>query len=104
MGLAFLTETCVHQNNPTGASLDTVASDIACTPIDKLLGREWQQSYPIEKLFLMRQTFTEYTAFVAGDLLVADSVTYAVSAVHDYDAQGGMSAYTHLILEEQSGS
>lgn len=104
MGLSFLTETCTHKNNPSGASLVTVATGIACSPIDALLGRDYIQDYPTEKLFLKRQTFTEYTAFVAGDLLVADSITYAVMAVHSYDAQGGMSAYTHLILELQSGS
>lgn len=99
----FLTETCQHKNNPSGASLVVVASDIACTPIDAL-GREYTQDYPIEKLFLMRQTFTKYTAFVAGDLLVADSVTYAVAAVHLWDSQGGIDAFTHLVLEFQSGS
>ena len=99
-----LTETCTHKNNPSGASLVTVASDIACSPIDKLLGQEWLQSYPIDKLFLMRQSFTKYTAFVAGDYLVADSVTYAVKAVHPYAAQGSLDAFSMLILEEQSGS
>jgi len=100
---AMLTETCTHKNNPTGAALATVASGIACTPLDAL-DRTWSQSYPIDKLFLMRQTFTKYTAFSAGDYLVADSVTYAVRAVHPYDAQGGMDKYYHLVLEFQSGS
>jgi len=99
----FLTETCTHKNNPTGAELVTVASGIACTPIDAL-ARDWAQDYPTEKLYLMRQTFTKYTAFAAGEYLVADSVTYAVTAVHGYDAQGGMDAYYHLTLELQSGS
>lgn len=100
---AMLTETCTHKNNPTGAALATVATGIACTPIDAL-SQDWRQDFPIEKQFLMRQSFTKYTAFVAGDYLVADSVTYAVKAVHPYDAQGGMDAYTHLTLEFQSGS
>ena len=99
-----LTNTCTHKNNPSGASLVTVASDIACTPIDKLLGQEWSQSYPIEKQFLMRQAYTKYTAFQAGDYLVADSTTYAVKAVHPYAGQGSLDAYTFLILELQSGS
>lgn len=100
---AMLTETCTHKNNPSGASLVTVATDIACTPIDDM-GKDWKQAYPIEKQFLMRQSFTKYTAFVAGDYLVANSITYAVRAVHSYDAQGGLDTYYHLELEEQSGS
>jgi len=98
-----LTETCTHKNNPTGAALATVASSIACSPIDPL-DKTYSQAYPIEKLFLMRQTFTKYTAFAAGDHLVADSTTYAVKAVHPWPAQGSMDAYYHLILEQQSGS
>ncbi len=101
--LSMLTETCTHKNNPSGSSLVQVATGIACTPIDPL-SQDWRQSYPIEKQFLMAQSFTKYTAFVAGDYLVADSVTYAVKAVFPYDAQGGMDAYYHLTLEKQSGS
>ena len=86
-----------------GAALATVDTGIACTPIDPL-DRTWSQHYPIDKQFLMRQTFTKYTAFTAGDYLVADGVTYAVRAVHPYDEQGGMDAYYHLVLEFQSGS
>lgn len=100
---AMLTETCVHKNNPSGTSLVTVATGIACTPIDDM-GRDWKQQYPIEKQFLLRQSYTKYTAFVAGDYLVANSLTYAVRAVHPYAAQGGLDAYTFLELEEQSGS
>ena len=98
-----LTETCTHKNNPSGASLVTVASDIACSPIDPM-DKAYSQAYPIEKLFLMRQCFTKYTAFVSGDHLVADSTTYAVKAVHPWPAQGSLDAYYHLILEQQSGS
>lgn len=98
-----LIETCTHKNNPTGAALVTVASDIACSPIDPL-DRVYSQSYPIEKLFLMRQTFTKYVAFLAGDYLVADSVTYAVTAVHCWPAQNSLDLYYHLILEQASGS
>ena len=99
----MLTETCTHKNNPTGASLATVATGIACTPIDPL-AKDWAQTYPFEKQLLMRQTFTKYTAFAAGDYLVADSITYAVSAEFPYDAQGGMDAYVELHLELTSGS
>jgi len=98
----FLTETCTHKNNPTGASLATVATGIACTPIDPL-DRTAHQDYPQEKLFLMKQVFTKYTAFSNGDYLVVGSTTYAVKAVHKYAAQGGMDAYYYLILEQQIG-
>ena len=103
MTLAFATETCIHKSNPTGAELETIASDIACSPVDPL-DKTWSQAYPQDKLFLMRQIFTEYAAFAAGDFVVVDSVTFAVKAVHPYDALGGLSTYYHLILEYQSGS
>ena len=77
--------------------------NIYCTPIDQL-DKAWTQGYPIEKLFLMRQVYTKYTAFQAGDYLVYDDVTYAVKVVHPYDAQGAFDAYYFLILEQQSGS
>lgn len=98
-----LTAICDHWNNPTGAELVEVETDIACSPIDPL-DKTWTQAYPIEKQYLMRQSFTKYTAFVAGDYLVANSTTYAVKAVHPWPAQGSMDLYYHLILEQQSGS
>jgi len=98
-----LTQTCTHKNNPTGAALATVDTGIACTPLDAL-GNTWSQQYPIEKLFLMRQAYTKYTAFVAGDYLVYDSTTYTIRAVHFYAAQGGIDDYYFLVLEWQSGS
>lgn len=99
----FLQETCTHQNNPTGAALATVETGIACAPIDPL-DKTQSQLYPNEKLLLMKQTFTKYTAFENGDYLVADSVTYAVRSVHRYDLQGNLDAYYHLVLEQQIGS
>jgi len=98
-----LTETCTHKNNPTGASLATVATDISISPIDPL-DKGYSQQYPTDKLFLMRQCFTKYTAFAAGDYLVSDGTTFAVKAVHDWPAQGSMDAYYFLVLEYQSGS
>ncbi|NVM23988.1 MAG: hypothetical protein HWN68_19690 [Desulfobacterales bacterium] len=94
-----LTATCTHKNNPTGASLATVATGIACSPIDPL-DKTYTQAYPIEKLFLMRQSFTKYIAFAAGDYLVSDSTTYAVKAVHPWPALGSLDLYYHLILEQ----
>lgn len=99
----LFTETCTHKNNPTGTELATVATGIACAPIDPL-GQDWRQAYPIEKLYLMHQTFTEYIAFVAGDYLVSGGTTYAVKAVHDYEAYRRMPAYYHLVLEQSGGS
>ena len=100
----LLSETATHKNNPTGASLATVASGIACAPIDSI-AQVYAQAYPFDKLFLMKQTFTEYAAFVAGDYLVADGVTYAVKAVHKWDSPGRYAGTGYiLILEQQSGS
>jgi len=100
---AMLTASCTHKNNPTGAALVTVSTGISCTPTDPL-DKTWSQQYPNDKMFLMRQTFTKYIAFVAGDYLVQGGVTYAVRAVHPYAAQGGIDVFYHLILEYQSGS
>ncbi len=99
----FQSITVTHKNNPSGAELVTVQEDIYCTPIDKL-SQDWLQEYPTDKQFLMRQVYTKYTAFQAGDCLVYDSVTFAVKVVHPYDAQGGFDAFYFLILEWQSGS
>jgi hypothetical protein len=98
-----LTQTCTHKNNPTGAALETVDTGIAISPLDAM-DKTWGQHYPIEKLFLMRQVYTKYTAFQPGDYLVYDSTNYAVKAVHPYVAQGGLDAFYFLVLEWQSGS
>jgi len=100
----LLTETATHKNNPTGAALATVDMGIACAPIDSI-SQTYAQMYPIDRMFLMKQTFTEYTAFQPGDYLVADSVTYAVKAVHKWDGQGRYADTGYiLILEMQAGS
>jgi hypothetical protein len=99
----FLTATCDHKNNPTGAAtLSTVATGIACTPLDPA-SRTPSQDYPVEKLYLLRECFTKYSAFVTGDFLVSGGVTYAVRAAWPWAAQGAMDAYYHLILEQQVG-
>lgn len=100
---AFLTATCTHKNNPTGGSLATVATGIACTPVDAA-ARVYSEEYPQEKLYLLHETFTEYTAFQPGDYLVVGSTTYAVKSVQAWGAQGGMGAYYHIYCELQSGS
>jgi len=96
--LNFLTATATHQNNPTGALLVEVATGIAITPVDPL-DRVWSQDYPIAKQFLMRQVYTKYAAFAAGDKLISGDITYVVRAVHPYAAQGGLDAFYFLVLE-----
>lgn len=100
----FLAILVTHKNNPTGTSLVTVQENIYCSAIDQFSRNVWAQEYPTEKLHLMRQTHTKYTAFAAGDYLVHDGLTYAIRAIHPYDAQGGLDAFYSLVLEEQSGS
>lgn len=101
----FLTNTgVIHKNNPTGAATpSTVSSSVVTTPIDPA-SKVPSQDYPIEKLFLLKECFTKYTAFATGDFLVSGGVTYAVRAAWPWAAQGGMDAYYHLILEQQLGS
>ena len=96
----LLSETATHKSNPTGSSLATVATGIACAPIDSI-AQTYAQAYPIDTLFLMKQTFTEYTAFVAGDYLVADSVTYTVKAVHKWDGMGRYAVTGYILILEQ---
>lgn len=101
----FLTLTGVtHKNNPTGAAtLTTVSSTIVTTPIDPA-SKVPSQNYPIEKMFLLKECFTRYTAFATGDFLVSGGVTYAVRAVWPWTEQGGLDTFYHLILEQQLGS
>lgn len=94
----YLTETCTHKRSD-GTTLTTIASGIAISPIDPMVAAE-AQAYPLDKLYMARQCFTEYTAFQAGDQLIADSTTYIVKAVHPWAAQGSLSIYYHLVLEE----
>lgn len=101
----FLTNTgVIHRNNPTGAaSLATVSSSVVTTPLDPA-SKTPSQDYPLEKLFLLKECFTKYTAFATGDYLVSGGTTYAVRAVWLWAAQGAMDTYYHLILEEQLAS
>ncbi len=101
----FLTNSgVIHKNNTTGAAtLTTVSSSVVTTPIDPA-GKTASQSFPIEKLFLLKECFTKYTAFVTGDYLVSAGVTYAVRAVWPWAAQGGLDTYYHLVLEQTLGS
>lgn len=57
------------------------------------------QEYPIEKLFLMREFYTKYTAFVAGDYATFASVDYPVRAVHPWDELGGLDTFYRVIVE-----
>lgn len=101
MSLAsFMTATFEHRNNPTGAaSTSSVATGIACTPIDPA-SKLPSQEYPINKLFLLKETFTKYTAALTGDFAVSGGKTYVIRAAWPWAAQGGLDAFTHLILEE----
>ena len=104
----FLTLTgVVHKNNPTGAATpSTVSSSVVTTPIDpagQAIGTA-RQEFPIEKLFLLKECYTKYSAFRTGDFLVSGGVTYAVRSAQKWSSQGGMDTYYALILEEQLGS
>jgi hypothetical protein len=98
---SFLTNTGVtHKNNPTGAaSASIVSTTVTTTPIDPA-SEAAQQAYPTEKLFLLKECFTKYTAFRTGDQLVSDGITYAVRFAGPWAAQGSLDAYTHLVLEQ----
>jgi len=101
---AFLTATCDHWNNPTGLEdgLVEVATGITCTPIHPA-DNTLSQGIALEEPFMLRQTFTEYTAFAPGDRLISGGVTFTVKSVHSWAAQGGLGAYYHILVE-QDGS
>lgn len=101
----FLTNTgVIHKNNPLGsATLTTVSSSVVTTPIDPA-SKVASQGYPIEKLFLLKECFTKYTAFATGDFLVSGGITYAVRSAQKWTEQGGMDDYWQLVLEQMLGS
>lgn len=102
LSIAQMTATVEHRNNPTGAAAtSSVATGIACTPLNPT-SKAPTQDYPIEKFYLLRHTFTAYTAFETGDFLVTGGVTYAVKAALKMDAS--LEVFYELILEEALSS
>jgi hypothetical protein len=100
----FLTATCTHKNNPTGAaSLSTVQGSIACSPLDPVSSTPGTD-YPVEKLFLLREFFTKYTAFANGDYATFGSTDYPVRAVHPWGEQGGLDDFYRIVVEAPYGS
>jgi hypothetical protein len=98
----FMTATCEHRNNTTGAaSTSSVATGIACAPIDPAT-KAPSQDYPTEKFYLLKETFMKYAAFRTGDFLVSGGITYSVLAAWPWAAQGGLDSYVHLVLEEKA--
>lgn len=99
---SFLTETATHKNNPTGAAtLTTVSSSVTCSPAWPTT-RVPTQDYPLEKLFMMYEVYTKYTAFAAGDVLELGSVTYIVRAVQKWEeiVAGGLDDFYLLVVEK----
>lgn len=96
---AMMTATATHKNNPTGAAWVQVSTSIPITPLDPV-GVDTRIDYPMEKLFKLRQCFTEYTAFAPGDKLISGSATYIVKMSLSYAALDGMGTYYHVIVEE----
>lgn len=95
----FLTRTCDHLRSD-GADLTYVAYDVPCTPVDPL--SSIREDYPNEKLFGMRQVFTQYVAFLNGDYLLMDSKLYAVRQVDFWDELFPMDDFYHLMVEEDA--
>lgn len=98
---AQMTATAEHRNNPNGSSASTssVASGIAITPLEPV-SNALAQDYPIEKLYMLKQTFTHYTACRNGDFLVTGGVTYAVQASLKFS--GELGTIYQLMLEERA--
>lgn len=95
-----MTGTAEHRNNPTGAaSTSSVATGIAITPINPI-SRAHTQDYPTEKLFLLRECFTAYTAFRSGDFLISGGLTYAIQAAQP--GRTSLGTFYYLVLEERA--
>lgn len=99
----FLTNTGVtHKNNPnrTSTTPTTVSTTVVTTPIDPT-DKIPSQDFPTEKLHLLRECFTKYTAFAQGDILESGGVEYVVRAVHPWDGGTYLDDFYHLILERK---
>jgi hypothetical protein len=96
--VASMTATAEHRNNPTGAAAtSSVATGIACTPINPT-SKVPSQDYPVEKLYLLKETFTAYTAAKSGDFWVSGGITYAIRAA--WKSEMDLGVFYYLILEE----
>ena len=94
----FLTSTCTHKRPSGTGTLSTIQTGVVCTPADPM-GATPSQEYPIEKLFLMREFYTKYTAFQAGDYATFAGVDYPVRAAHPWAALGGLDTFYRVIVE-----
>lgn len=95
----FLTSTCTHKHNPTGAAILTeAATGIVCSPPDPVSATP-SQDYPIEKLFLLREFFTKYAGFQPGDYATFSEVDYPIRAVHPWAALGGLDDFYRVMIE-----
>lgn len=96
----FLTDTFNHYSTAGGAGKSLVASGQLCTPFDPV-SSEVEQDYPTDRTFLLRETFTRYTAVALGDVLEQDSVLYAVRNVKLWQGLDAIDTFYHIILEAQ---
>jgi len=99
--LNFLTTYLDLYTASVSGVLTASATNIACTPADVITGAV-VQNYPIEKVYKMRQVYTKSSAVVHGSYIKIGgaNVTYAVQSVLPFAAQGGMDAYTEVLIEE----
>lgn len=96
----ILTQTFTLKRS-NGTTLQTVTTGVPCSPADPFNVSNTFQDYPLEKLFTLRQVFTSYSGVLAGDYIEIGSKQYAVKIVNEYLAQGKMSAYYQLMVEQQ---
>lgn len=83
-----------------GTNLTYVSYSIDCTPADPISASTLGLDYPIDKLFSLRQVFTEYDEFVQGDYIDLSGKRYAIRIVNHYDELDKMSEYFQLIVEQ----
>lgn len=97
----FLTVTnSTHKRSSGSGSPATISTAVTHSPLDPVTQLP-TQDYPIEKLFLLREFFTKYTAFQAGDFIVVSGTSYTIRAVLPWAAQNGLDAFYRVIAEWQ---
>lgn len=94
----FMTETCTHKRPDGSGGFTSIQTGVVCTPPDPMTTTPGID-YPFEKLFMMREFYTKYANFVAGDYATFGANNYAVRAVQPWEGMGALDTFYRIIIE-----